>query len=141
MLGAGQRSPRLLAMAALHLAPLFLACPPLALSYQHYIKQLLLCDVDHTSSQVCHHPCSSSCHAYMSTAAMRSLGECKPAYLAMLKVLVLVSSLACTVGAWHHTSCLPCWLGLPACSPAVPTVLVSAQNQAKLAMNIWTFKQ
>ena len=54
VLRAGQRSPRLLALAALHLAPLFLACPSVALYYQEHIKQLLLCNVDHASSQVCH---------------------------------------------------------------------------------------
>lgn len=49
MLGAGQRSPRLLALTALHLAPLFLACPPVALLYQAQIKDLLLTDVKDTS--------------------------------------------------------------------------------------------
>ncbi len=53
VLGAGQRSPRVTAHAALHLAPLFLACPPAALFYQHHIKKLLLFDAKQASSEVC----------------------------------------------------------------------------------------
>ena len=53
VLGAGQRSPRVMALAALHLAPLFLACPPAALFYQQHIKKLLLFDAKHGSAEVC----------------------------------------------------------------------------------------
>lgn len=53
VLWAGQRSPRLMALAALHLAPLFLACPPAALFYQQHIKKLLLFDAKHASPEVC----------------------------------------------------------------------------------------
>ena len=49
VLRAGQRSPRVMALAALHLAPLFLACPPAALFYQQLIKKLLLFDAKHAS--------------------------------------------------------------------------------------------
>ncbi|DBA85457.1 TPA: hypothetical protein ACH3X2_000409 [Trebouxia sp. C0005] len=51
VLWAGQRSPRLMALAALHLAPLFLACPPAALFYQQHIKKLLLFDAKHASPE------------------------------------------------------------------------------------------
>ena len=53
VLGAGQRSPPVMALAALHLAPLFLACPPAALFYQQHIKKLLLFDAKHASPEVC----------------------------------------------------------------------------------------
>ncbi len=53
VLGAGQRSPRVTALAALHLAPLFLACPLAALFYQQHIKKLLLFDAKHASPEVC----------------------------------------------------------------------------------------
>lgn len=53
LFGAGQRSPRVTALAALHLAPLFLACPPVALLYLHHIKKLLLFDAKHASPEVC----------------------------------------------------------------------------------------
>ncbi len=53
VLGAGQRSPRVTALAALYLAPLFLACPPAALFYQQHIKKLLLFDAKHASPEVC----------------------------------------------------------------------------------------
>ncbi len=52
VLGAGQRSPRVTALAALHLAPLFLACPPTALFYQQHIKKLLLLDAKHAFPEV-----------------------------------------------------------------------------------------
>ncbi|KAL0020919.1 hypothetical protein WJX77_011015 [Trebouxia sp. C0004] len=51
VLGARQRSPRVTVLVALHLAPLFLACPPAALFYQQHIKKLLLFDAKHASPE------------------------------------------------------------------------------------------
>ena len=52
LLGPGRRSPRILALTALHLSGLFLACPPVALLYQTEIQQLLLCDLKDSPSEV-----------------------------------------------------------------------------------------
>lgn len=54
LLNAGQRSARLLALAALHLAGLFVQCPPVALLYLPEIQELLVSDVGHAPSQVLH---------------------------------------------------------------------------------------
>ena len=52
LLKAGQRSARLLTLAALHLAGLFVQCPPVALLYLPEIQELLVSDVRHAPSQV-----------------------------------------------------------------------------------------
>ena len=54
LLAAGQRSMRLMALVALHLAALFMTCPPVALLYQDEMQRLLLCGVTDSSLQVPH---------------------------------------------------------------------------------------
>lgn len=62
LLEVGQRSARLLALAALHMAGLFVQCPPLALLYLPVIQQLLISDVRDASSQVLRPPHAPAQH-------------------------------------------------------------------------------
>ena len=52
VLKAGQQSTHLLAIVALHLAGLFVQCPPVALLYLAEIHGLLVCDVRDISLKV-----------------------------------------------------------------------------------------
>lgn len=59
VLTVGQQSSQLLGLAALHLAGLFVQCPPAALLYLAEIQKLLVCDVTDISLKV-----QQTAHAY-----------------------------------------------------------------------------